>query len=183
MPSPISPALGGPSIASIGKTAKKALRTASQAKSSAGKARSAATSAGDTAESALSTANAANGKADQALARPVVTLSGITVVRASAAIPPNDSNSVAATCPAGQRVVSGGAVSVSGLGGTWLDVASENRQAWLAGGEDLSGSGGEVTAEAYCTAGGQAVASRARSVPTQASSTILPSLPPAANRS
>lgn len=155
----VSPALGGPSIASIGKTAKKALRTANQAKGSAGKANSAATLAGDDAATALSTANTANGKADQALARPVVTLSGITVARATVAIPPNDSNVAAAVCPAGQRVVSGGAATTSPQGGNWLSVASEDRRAWLAGGEDLSGSGGEVTAEAYCASTGQAVAS------------------------
>jgi hypothetical protein len=163
----VAPALGGPSITAIGKTAKKALSVGRHAQRSAADAQRAADGANARIGPVSSAAAAANSKADQALARPVVTLSGLTVVSASAAIPPNDNNSVAAVCPAGQRVISGGAATTSPQGGTWLSIASSDRQAWLAGGEDLSGSGGDVTAEAYCTGTGQAAASKISRVAIQ----------------
>ena len=163
----VSPAVGGPSIASVTETAKNALKTAKQAKRSTatvrrklGRVKSAASSARSTATRALQNAGTANTKADQALARPVVTVQGITVVTQTAAIPPGSFNSVAAVCPPGQRVISGGAVTTSDQGGNWLNAASEDRLAWLAGGEDIGGGlDSKVTAEAYCAPAGQAVAS------------------------
>jgi hypothetical protein len=145
----VSPAVGGPSLGSIAKTAKKALATGKQAKH-------AAASAKRTANSAGATANAANGKADQALARPVVTPAGITTVAASVAIAPSSFNAAAATCPAGQRVISGGVITDSSAGGTWADVASADRTAWLGGGEDLGGGGGTLAVFAYCVPAGAA---------------------------
>jgi hypothetical protein len=156
----VSPALGGPSLKSVGKTAKKALSVGHGAQRAAESAQRTADDTKARLGQASVIAAAANGKADQALARPVGTLSGITVVSATATIPPNGSNSVAAVCPAGRRVISGGAATTSAQGGNWLSIASDDRQAWLAGGEDLSGSGGDVTAEAYCASTGQAAASR-----------------------
>jgi hypothetical protein len=161
----VSPAFGGPSIGSVAKTAKKALktakkgsRTASAAKRTAATARTTATSARETAASAQSLAGAANGKADQALARPVVTVGGITPVEVAVAIPPGGFETTAAVCPAGQRAISGGVVSVSSQGGVWVDIASGDRAAWIGGGEDLGSSGGTLNVTAYCAPGGQATA-------------------------
>jgi hypothetical protein len=163
----VSPAVGGPSITSVANMAKKALRTgksakraANSAKRTANAARTAASSARSTADAAQSLAGTANGKADQALARPVVTPGVITVVSASATIPANDFESVAAVCPSGQRVISGGAFTIAAAGGNWMNVAADDRTAWFAGGEDLGGAGGTVTAEAYCVPTGQAGAAK-----------------------
>jgi hypothetical protein len=145
----VSPALGGPSLGSIAKTAKQALKTGKQAKR-------AASGAKRTANSALATANSANGKANQALARPAVTPGGITTVATAVGIAPNDFAVTAAVCPAGQRVISGGVVTVTGAGGTWADQASDDRTAWLGGGEDLGGGGGTATVYAYCVPAGAA---------------------------
>ena len=93
----------------------------------------------------------------------------ITTVSGSAAIAPNDFNIAAAACPPGQRVISGGATTITGQGGTWTDRASDDRTAWLAGGEDLSGTGGTVTAYAYCVPAGQAVAASRRTYRSEVS--------------
>jgi hypothetical protein len=144
----VSPAIGGPSIGSVAKTAKKALRTGKQAKRAA--------------SNAVSIATTASGKADQALARPAVTAGGITPVGVATTIPPTGFNAAAAICPGGQRVVSGGVVTNTGGGGTWADLASDDRTAWLGGGEDLSGTGGDLTVIAYCVPAGAVVASTDR---------------------
>lgn len=89
-------------------------------------------------------------------------LGQITTASGSAAIAPNDFNIATAACPAGQRVVSGGATTITAAGGTWTDRASDDRTAWFAGGEDLGGVGGTVTAYAYCAPAGQAVAASRR---------------------
>ncbi len=152
----VSPAFGGPSIGSVTQTAKKALTTGKQAKRSASAAKRAASSAKSSADAASSLAATANGKADQALARPTVNPAGITVVTASGAIDVGGIGGAAAVCPAGQRVISGGVTTVTDGGGTWLDRASDDRTGWLGAGEDLAGSGGSITVQAYCVPAGAA---------------------------
>jgi hypothetical protein len=161
----VSPALGGPSIGSVAKTAKKALSTGKKALSSARaadrRARTAdsrARTAEQSAAGAAGLAGTANAKADQALARPVVTAGGITTVTGSAAIPAGGFEIAIAACPPGQRAISGGGTATSAAGGLWASLASADRAAWFAGGEDLAGGGGTVTAYAYCVPGGQAAA-------------------------
>jgi Alanine-zipper, major outer membrane lipoprotein len=163
----VSPALGGPSIGSVAKQAKKALKAAKKAKRSAASAKRTANSARNTANSARNTANsaqttatAANSKADQALSRPVVTAGGITTVTSGAEIPAGSFEITAAVCPTGQRAISGGVVSISGQGGVWAHHASEDRTAWIGGGEDLAGTGGNLTVSAYCVPAGQATIAR-----------------------
>jgi hypothetical protein len=141
-----SPAVGGPSISSVAETAKKALKSSTQAKRAA--------------KSAKSTANSANSKASQALARPVVTAGGITTVKAVAAIPAGTFTATSAICPAGQRAISGGASAITGVGVIWTDHASDDRSAWIAGGDDFGGSGGTLTVYAYCAPAGQAATAR-----------------------
>jgi hypothetical protein len=161
----VSPALGGPSIGSVAKTAKKALSTGKKALSSARAADRRARNAGSVARGAeqraagaAGLAATANGKADQALARPVVTAGGITTVTGSAPIPAGTFEVAVAICPPGQRVISGGGTVITAGGGLWADLASDDRAAWFAGGEDLGGIGGTVTAYAHCVPGGQAAA-------------------------
>jgi hypothetical protein len=89
----------------------------------------------------------------------VVTVGGITTVTNTAAVAPASTAVVAAVCPAGQRVISGGVASEVSVGGTWVDVSSENRAGWIGGAEDLpGGSGGTLTVEAHCAPAGQATA-------------------------
>ena len=159
----VSPAFGGPSIGSVAKVAKKALKTGKSASRAAKAAKRTAQTANRTANSAKTTATAAqslagsaNGKADQALARPSVNPAGITIVSNSAPIPASSSEVIAAVCPGGQRVISGGVMAVSAAGGVWFDVASDDRTAWIGGGEDLAGSGGTLIVEAYCVPAGAA---------------------------
>lgn len=151
-----SPAFGGPSIGSVAKTAKKAMKVGKAANRAATSAKQTASSAKTTANAANALAGAANGKADQALARPAINPAGITIVTNQAAIPVSGSEAISAVCPAGQRVIAGGVMAVSGQGGVWMDVASDDRTAWLGGGEDLSGSGGTLLVEAYCVPAGAA---------------------------
>jgi hypothetical protein len=153
----VSPAVGGPSIGSVASTAKKALKQGKAAKRTASAARRKA-------NAASAQAAAANGKADQALARPAVTPGGITTVTNSIAIAPNDFEVIGAVCPPGQRAISGGVTSVSGAGGVWSDHASDDRTAWIGGGEDLAGGGGTLTVYAYCTPAGAASIARRGSV-------------------
>lgn len=161
----VSPALGGPSIGSVAKTAKKALSTGKKAMSRARAADRRARAAGNRASSAeqraagaAGLAATANGKADQALARPVVTAGGITEVAGTATIPAGSFEVAVAACPPGQRAISGGGTVLTAGGGLWASEASDDRTAWFAGGEDLGGVGGTVTAYAYCVPGGQAAA-------------------------
>ena len=91
-----------------------------------------------------------------------VALSGITTSTAAVGIAPSDFDVIAAPCPAGQRVVSGGVTTIAGSGGNWTDRASDDRTAWIGGGEDLSGTGGTLTVYAYCATIGQAVAASRR---------------------
>jgi hypothetical protein len=107
-------------------------------------------------------AGVANGKADQALARPVVTAGGITTVSGSAAIAPGGFEIAVAACPPGQRAISGGGTVITGAGGLWNDRASDDRTAWFAGSEDLGGIGGTVTAYAYCVPAGQVTTAGSR---------------------
>ncbi len=159
----VSPAFGGPSIASVAKTAKKALKAGKSANRAANAAKQSATTANSTANSAKTTATAAqslagsaNGKADQALARPSVNPAGITTVTSVAAIDPSGIGATAAVCPAGQRVISGGVTTIAAAGGTWTDRASDDRTGWIGGGEDLGTAGGTVTVFAYCVPAGAA---------------------------
>jgi hypothetical protein len=66
-----------------------------------------------------------------------------------------------ASCPAGQRAISGGVSTVVGTGGTWLDRASDARTAWLGGEEDLGGAGGTLTVYAYCVPAGHVTVAKA----------------------
>lgn len=164
-----SPALGGPSLGSVTKTAKKALkigksakRSASAAKRSASAANRAANSAKQTAGAAQSLASTANGKADQALAKPVITPNGLTPVVVSVDILPGDFETAAAVCPAGQRAISGGVTSITADGGIWANEGSSDRTAWIGGGEDLGSVGGTLTVTAYCAPAGGAVAATVR---------------------
>jgi hypothetical protein len=146
-----SPAVGGPSIGSVAKNAKKALTSSTQAKR-------VAKSANAKASSAKATAANASNKADQALARPVVTAGGITTVKAVATIPAGTATATSAICPAGQRAISGGASAITDIGVIWTDHASDDRSAWIGGGDDFGGSGGTLTVYAYCAPAGQAAA-------------------------
>lgn len=160
----VSPAFGGPSVGSVAKTAKSALKVGKAAKRSAASAQRTASSAKRNADAASGLAVTANGKADQALARPTVNPAGITIVSNQATIPASGSEVISAVCPAGQRVIAGGVMAVSSAGGVWMDVASDDRTAWLGGGEDLGGSGGALRVEAYCVpAGAATIASANRS--------------------
>jgi hypothetical protein len=155
----VSPAVGGPSVSKVAKKASKALKLA---KSATGKADSAirnAQSARSAALVAQARADDANRKSDQAMARPVVTVGGITTVKNTAPVAPASTAVISAACPAGQRVISGGVVSDVSVGGTWIDVATEGRTGWIGAAEDLpGGSGGTLTVEAYCAPAGQATA-------------------------
>jgi hypothetical protein len=150
----VSPALGGPSIRSIAKTAKKALSTARTANNRALDARDLARGAQDTADRAGRTAGDATNKANAALAR-----GHITVV-SSAQVPYGPSDlvqSAIATCPAGQQVISGGGVNI----GDQELAATEpvGRDGWGVIGVDLVDDGGEyVQAYALCAPAGVAVA-------------------------
>lgn len=154
----VSPALGGPSIGKVAKQAKKALKLGKKATRKANGAARSAKAARNAASAAQGTANAANSKADQALARPVVTIGGITRVTNAVAVPGNDVAVASAVCPSGQRTVAGGVVSAVPLGGTWLDIASEDRTAWIGGAENLDTDPGTLTVDAYCAPAGQATA-------------------------
>lgn len=155
----VSPAIGGPSIGKVAKQAKKALKLGKKATRKANGAARSAKAARNAASAAQGTANAANSKADQALARPVVTVGGITRVSNSVTVPASDVAATSAVCPAGQRTIAGGVVSAVPVGGTWLDVASDDRTAWFGGAENLHGTDpGTVTVEAYCAPAGQATA-------------------------
>lgn len=164
----VSPAIGGPSVSKVAKQAKKALKLSKGAtRKASGAARKAngatrnAKAAGNAAGAAQSTANTANSKADQALARPVVTTGGITKATNTVAVAGSSAEVAAAVCPAGQRVISGGVVSDVPVGGTWADVASEDRTGWIGGAENLDTEAGELTVEAYCAPAGRAtIASR-----------------------
>ncbi|MEX1141872.1 MAG: alanine-zipper protein [Thermoleophilaceae bacterium] len=159
----VSPALGGPSIGKVAKQAKKAFKIGKSAKRAAGAAKRTASAAQSAANAAQGTANTANSKADQALARPAVTPGGITAVSNTVGVAPESVAVTSAVCPSGQRVVSGGVASEVSIGGTWVDVASAERTAWIGAAEDLpGGSGGDLTVVAYCVPTGRAtIASRA----------------------
>lgn len=64
-----------------------------------------------------------------------------------------------ATCPSGERVVSGGANVFAGVVAGEVSVASENRSSWIVVvANDSTFKEGEVEATAYCAGSGQAVA-------------------------
>ncbi len=71
-----------------------------------------------------------------------------------------------ATCPSGDRAVSGGFDEYAGLVSGSFSEASENRSSWVVGiANDSTFTEGFVRAVAYCAGSGQAVAA---SAPTQA---------------
>jgi hypothetical protein len=144
----VSPALGGPSIGSVAKTAKKALSTAKKADS---RARNAAGEASD----AAGLANQANSTASTALARGQITL----VKSPQVAFGPTDVvQGATAVCPAGQKVVSGGGLSNSDQEIAATEPTSD-RSGWIVIGIDLTDNGGEyVQATALCAPSGQAIA-------------------------
>ena len=122
----VSPAFGGPSISSVAKTAKKALNSGKSAKRSAAAAKR-------TANAAKSAAATANGKADQALARPVFNAGQLAVAEGGrTAAPPGEVSTALAFCPAGQRAVSGGGFFNTGAGdGIIASRANGDRSAWF----------------------------------------------------
>lgn len=155
----VSPAVGGPSVSTVAKQATKALKLGKGATRKANAAAKSARSARSAASAAQTTANTAAGKAEQALARPVITTGAITTVTNTASVPAGETAVITAVCPGGQRVIAGGVVSDVSVGGTWIDVASTNRAGWIGGAEDLpGGTGGTLTVEAYCAPTGQATA-------------------------
>jgi hypothetical protein len=91
-----------------------------------------------------------------------VNLAGITKVEATEPIPAGGFEVAAAICPSGQRAISGGGTVITASGGLWVSEADDTRTAWLAGGEDLAGGGGDVTAVAYCVPAGAATAASNR---------------------
>lgn len=164
----VSPAFGGPSIGSIAKTAKKALKTgksasraATAAKRTAATANSTANSAKTTAAAAQSLAGSANGKADQALARPVVTPGGITLAESPvSSVPAGSVASAIAFCPTGHRAISGGGFFNTGAGdGIVGSRANDDRTAWFVIGVSTSSITGTIEAAAYCAPAGTAVTS------------------------
>jgi hypothetical protein len=158
----VSPAVGGPSIAKVAKSAKKALSTAKKANSRASKAARAATTAQSTANTAQSTAATAQNTANAAAAR-----GQITVVH-SARVPYGPTTiveSATAFCPAGQRAVGGGGINIADQE-LAASMALSDRSGWAVIGVDLTDSGGEyIEAQALCAPGGVAVAaSRSRAL-------------------
>jgi hypothetical protein len=137
----VSPALGGPSLGSVAKTAKKALKTANKANS---RALSAQEDAGDALD-----------RADDAMQRGQITV----VTSAPVGYGPTDIVQTAiAYCPAGQRAVGGGGANI-GDEELAASVATVNRSGWGVIGVDLVDNGGEyVQAQALCAPSGQAVA-------------------------
>jgi hypothetical protein len=155
----VSPAFGGPSIGSIAKTAKKALKTGKSANRTATAANRTANGAKSTANAAHSLAGSANGKADQALARPVVTPGGITLAKSAvSSVPPGSVGSAIAFCPAGHRAISGGGFFNTGAGdGILASRANDDRTSWFVLGLSTSSITGTIEAYAYCTPAGTAV--------------------------
>lgn len=155
-----SPALGGPSITSIAKTAKKALNTSKKAERGARSASRQARNAQTTADLANNRigpigtlANTANTKADQALARPVLNpVQIIEVPGPKATIPVLDVNSSIAFCPAGQRAISGGAEVFTGFfDSAAIQRATPGRTGWFAiAGNNSDTTTGTVQAFANC---------------------------------
>lgn len=149
----VTPALGGPSVGSLAKKAKKALKLGKSAKR--------------TANAAWSSAASANRKADQALARPVVTPSGIvTVTSPTSFVPPVEVGAAIAFCPGGQRALSGGGSMISGFGdGLAVSKANDARTAWFVIAVNNSEfTTAELQATAYCAPAGGAVAASQRDV-------------------
>jgi hypothetical protein len=120
----VSPAVGGPSLRSVAKSAKKALSTAKKANRAAVRANNNALDAGDLGDQAFTLAEDADTKAskantlagqadtkagqaitkaDQALARGVVTDGGITIVSSQEVISPGSFATHGVACPGGQR--------------------------------------------------------------------------------
>lgn len=87
-------------------------------------------------------------------------LSGLTEVAAEESVAANAIGGVAATCPAGQHAVSGGAFALVGAGGLNDTRMSEDHQSWFAITNNEAGIPGTIRAYAYCAGAGQAVAAR-----------------------
>jgi hypothetical protein len=82
-----------------------------------------------------------------------------------------DVASSVATCPAGQKVVSGGSDSFTGGIGAYASEPSNDRASWIVAVYNTSTyAGGYVQAIANCAGSGQAVAAR-RSVGTESAAT------------
>ena len=143
-----SPALGGPSLSSVVKTAKKALSTAKKADSRARGARSRAESAYGLATQANTNASTAMQRGQITLVRsPQVPFSSTSVVQSAQAF-----------CPAGQKVISGGGVAIADQELAASDT-NDSRTGWFVMGIDEVDNGGEyVQATALCAPSGQAVA-------------------------
>lgn len=103
-------------------------------------------------------------------------LSAITVQSGGLTVAANDVDGGTIFCPAGQRVISGGYVSIAADGEVFASIATDDRTGWILLLDNFDSLvEGELDGEAYCAAAGQAVAAspdaRARSE-AQAQATI-----------
>ena len=99
--------------------------------------------------------NIANTQANNVFSQRSGTL---TRVQVSRLIPAGGIDTVTATCPPGQGVVSGGAIFISGGGEIFIDDTEGSRNSWVVGGDNFDQPiSAEVRAIAYCTPSGKAV--------------------------
>ena len=133
----VSPAVGGPSLSGVAKTAKKALKTANSAKKTAN-------SAKKTAGQALREAAAGDTGAIMFVESPEVT------------VPANEAESAQANCPSGYKVISGGGSAITS-DGIAVSITTSGRAGW--GVVTYSSLiAGTVQAQALCAPTGKAVA-------------------------
>jgi hypothetical protein len=95
-------------------------------------------------------------------------LSAITVQSGGLTVAAGDVDGGTISCPAGQRVISGGYVAIAADGEVFASIATDDRTGWILLLDNVDSSvPGELDGEAYCAATGQAVAAspdaRARS--------------------
>jgi hypothetical protein len=128
----VSPAMGGPSLRSVAKNAKKALSTAK-------KANNRAYAAIDDAADARAVAIDAKNTAVAASARGTIT----QVTSAKTFIGPGGVGSATAYCPAGQRAISGGGAMISGVyDGLAVSGSNSGRSGWFV----VAGNNASITA-------------------------------------
>lgn len=95
-------------------------------------------------------------------AGPTVLSSLTEVISAAVFVEPEHVGSAAATCPAGQRAVSGGGAAIFGAGGLNVTAMSADHLSWYVIGINEAVIGGEITAHVECAGAGQAVAATSR---------------------
>lgn len=80
----------------------------------------------------------------------------------SNSIPAGDADSSIATCPAGQRVISGGGAAITDAGdGLAASESSVDEQSWFVVAANTGAATGSIQAIAFCAPSGQAVATGA----------------------